>query len=150
MKDLAESPQTSDICLLLRAHGEQRWLIYEVVPVVRQLEQRDSLLDEELGAALAYLEVLQVEARRLAAETDAAYAELEAPAAGGDLSLHEKARRYHVAVWRLRRALDRRVGQLLAPAEHVPAERTAASNGAALAGSDGSGCGPILDRYASS
>ena len=31
----------SDICLLLRAHGEQRWLTPEVVPVLRQLEQRE-------------------------------------------------------------------------------------------------------------
>jgi hypothetical protein len=113
-------PQTADICLLLRAHGEQRWLIYEVVPVVRQLEQR-SLPEDQLGAALAYLEALQIEARLRAAETDAAYAELHAPGGGGDVSLHEKARRYHSAVRRLRDALAQRIDRLLAADSEVEA-----------------------------
>ncbi len=68
----------SDVCLLLRAHAEQRWLSLEVAPVLHQLRQRDSLPEEQLGAALAYLEVLWIEASQRAAETDAAYAELEA------------------------------------------------------------------------
>lgn len=114
-------PQTSDICLMLRAHGEQRWLIYELVPLVRQLEQPDSVAEDELGAAFAYLEALWIEARCRAAETDAAYAELEPPAAGGEISLHEKARRYHAAVRRLRTALAKRVERLLAAGSEVPA-----------------------------
>ena len=67
----------SDVCLLLRAHAEQRWLSLEVGPVLRQLQQRDELPEEQLGAALAYLEVLWIEAAQRAAETDAAYAQLE-------------------------------------------------------------------------
>ena len=73
-----ETSPPSDVCLLLRAHAEQRWLSLEVGPVLRQLQQRDWLPEEQLGAALAYLEVLWIEASQRAAETDAAYAELEA------------------------------------------------------------------------
>src|ERR1700736_2002660 len=92
---------TSDISLLLRAHAEQRWLCHEVLPVLRQLEQRDSLPEEQLGAALAYLEVLWIEASQRAAETDAASAELLAWAAAPDPPLHSKARSYHEAVVRV-------------------------------------------------
>jgi hypothetical protein len=105
---------TSDICLLLRAHAEQRWLCHEVLPVLRQLEQRDLLPDEQLGAALAYLEVLWIEASQRAAETDGAYAELEACAAYADPALHDKARGYHGAVLNLRKAIARHVAQLVA------------------------------------
>jgi hypothetical protein len=104
---------TSDICLLLRAHAEQRWLCHEVLPVMRQLEQRDSLPEEQLGAALAYLEVLWIEASQRAAETDAAYAELLACAARADPPLNKKARSYHGAVARLREAIARHVVQLV-------------------------------------
>ena len=105
---------TSDICLLLRAHAEQRWLCHEVLPVLRQLEQRDLLPEEQLGAALAYLEVLWIEASQRAAETDAAYAELEACAAYADPRLHHKARGYHGAVLNLRKAIASHVAQLVA------------------------------------
>src|ERR1700716_3192502 len=98
---------TSDICLLLRAHAEQRWLCHEVLPVVRQLEQSDLLPEEQLGAALAYLEVLWIEASQRAAETDTAYAELQACAAHADPRLHAKARSYHAAVLNLRKAIAR-------------------------------------------
>jgi uncharacterized membrane protein YgcG len=167
MTNLANSPETSDIRLLLRAHGEQRWLIYELVPVVRQLEQRDSLPEDQLGAALAYLEVLWIEARHRAFETDAAHAELEPPA-GGDVSLHEKARRYHAAVRRLRYALARRVHELLAAGSGV-SSNGATTNGATAnggsssnGGSSANGAGasatnggtparrPASDRYANS
>src|ERR1700724_3291106 len=113
MIDQHASPP-SDICLLLRAHAEQRWLTHEVVPVLRQLEQRDSLPEEQLGAALAYLEVLWIEASQRAAESDAAYAELEACAAYADPRLHHKARGYHGALLNLRKAIARRVSQLVA------------------------------------
>lgn len=76
-RDTDQSPP-SDVCLLLRAYAEQRWLSQEVGPVLHQLQQRDSLPEEQLGAALAYLEVLWIEASQRAAETDAAYAQLEA------------------------------------------------------------------------
>ncbi len=59
-----------DICLILRAHGEQRWLISEVVPLVRQLEQPGLIAEDQVGAALAYLEVLWLDACQRAAETD--------------------------------------------------------------------------------
>jgi hypothetical protein len=111
MIDLA-SP-TSDICLLLRAHAEQRWLCHEVLPVLRQLEQRDTLPEEQLGAALAYLEVLWIEASQRAAETDAAYAELLAWEAAPDPPLHKKARGYHGAVVRVREAIARHVVTLV-------------------------------------
>jgi hypothetical protein len=115
----------SDVSLLLRAHAEQRWLSREVVPVLRQLQQRESLPEEQVGAALAYLEVTWMEASRLAAETDGAYAELatagahprgdEATAqAGKEDALRAKARRYHASVRTLREAVGRNVGPLVA------------------------------------
>jgi hypothetical protein len=104
-----------DMCLLLRAHAEHRWLSREVLPVLRQLEQRDdSLPEEQLGAAFAYLEVLWIEASGRAAETDRAYAELDAFATNGDRALHANARSYHSAVHALRGAIARHVAQLLA------------------------------------
>src|SRR6266480_2424265 len=85
MIDHSPPDQTSDICLLLRAHAEQHWLIYELVPVVRELEQRDSAPDEDLAAALAYVEALWIEARMRAFETDAASAALRSPGSCPDL-----------------------------------------------------------------
>ena len=82
--------------------------------------------------SLAYLEALWIEARRRAAETEAAYEQLESPGAIADISVHHKARRYHAAVRRLRDALERRVDRLLACAAEVP------------------GRAPLADRYASS
>jgi hypothetical protein len=107
--DIAHPP---DICLILRAHGEQRWLVSKVVPVVRQLEQRELVPEDQVGAALAYLEVLWLDACGRAAETDAALAELDRRRADGDRILYEKARRYHAAVRRLRTAVGRRVTTL--------------------------------------
>src|SRR5271154_5679001 len=126
-----ETAPPSDVCLLLRAHAEQRWLSVEVAPVLRQLRQRDGLPEEQLGAALAYLEVLWIEASQRAAETDAAYAEFEAseraakaaaarakpedaPRDGGGWTLPSKARRYRVAVLTLRDVFGRQVAALLA------------------------------------
>jgi fructose-specific component phosphotransferase system IIB-like protein len=104
----------ADVCLLLRAHAEQRWLSREVVPVLRQLESIDELPEEQLGAALAYLEVTWLEATRHAAETDAAFAALEDAAPGARETLSAKARRYHAAVRLLREAAGRRVARLIA------------------------------------
>jgi hypothetical protein len=98
-----------DISLILRAHGEQLWLTAEVVPIVGQLEQRGAIPEDQIGAALAYLEVLWIDARSRAAETDGARAELEGDGAQHDRVLCEKALRYHAAVRRLRTALGRRV-----------------------------------------
>jgi hypothetical protein len=103
----------ADVCLLLRAHAEQHWLSQEVVPVLRQLVHRDSLPQEQFGAALAYLEVLWIEASGRAAETDAAYAELDCPGAAGDRALSDEARAYHTAVCGLRRAVAHNVEELV-------------------------------------
>jgi hypothetical protein len=126
MIDQSPSP-TSDICLLLRAHAEQRWLSHEVVPVLRQLEQRDSLPEEQLGAALAYLEVLWIEASQRAAETDTAYAELQVASLYGEPPLHHKARSYHGAVLNLREAITRHVVQLVSPVSDARSEDHAGS-----------------------
>jgi hypothetical protein len=128
----------SDVCLLLRAHAEQRWLSLEVGPVLHQLQHRDSLPEEQLGAALAYLEVLWIEASQRAAETDAAYAQLEASerAAGTDAAsaqpdaslakggwtMPSNARRYRVAVLTLRDVLGRQVAALIATPDDATCE----------------------------
>ena len=104
----------SDVCLLLRAYAEQRWLSREVVPVLRQLETPDELPEEQLGAALAYLEVTWLEASRHAAETDAALADLEAARLAAEEALPSKARRYHAAVRFLREAVGRHVDAFIA------------------------------------
>lgn len=106
-----DHPPPADVCLLLRAHAEARWLSAEVVPVLRELE-RDDLPGEQIGAARAYLEVLWLEARGRAAETDAARADLDVAGPGGEQAIHSNARRYHVAVRRLRTTIDRRVERL--------------------------------------
>lgn len=104
----------SDVCLLLRAYAEQRWLSREVVPVLRQLQTPDELPEEQLGAALAYLEVTWLEASRHAAETDAALADLEAARLATEEALPSKARRYHAAVRFLREAVGRHVDTFIA------------------------------------
>ncbi len=108
----ANPPATTDICLMLRAYGEQRWLLCEVAPLVAQLEQREDAVadDERLAAALEYLEAVWIDAHGLAAQTDGAYEQLE-PA--GD-SLQDAARRYRGAVRRQRAVIGARVEQLLA------------------------------------
>jgi len=113
--DLHPSPP-SDVCLLLRAHAEQRWLSRELLPALRRLEQRDSMPPEELAAAREHLEMLWIEASGRAAESDAAYAELDAASAlaRGDGSLSGWARGYHTAVRTLRYAVARHVAQLRA------------------------------------
>jgi hypothetical protein len=109
---------------------------------LRQLQQRDSLPEEQLGAALAYLEVLWIETSQRAAETDAAYAQLEAcePSATTDANggqagslddgggtLPSKARRYHAAVRTLREVLGRQVATLLAASDDGAVHRPASS-----------------------
>ncbi len=116
-----------DICLLLRVHGEQRWLVSKVIPALRQLEEPGVVEPDELDAALAYLEVLWLEAGFRATETDAAAAALRAaPAASRAAFLAEKANRYHAAVRRLRRAVDRRVSVLTVPAAETAGDFTGA------------------------
>ncbi|HEY7836404.1 MAG TPA: hypothetical protein VIB59_02990 [Solirubrobacteraceae bacterium] len=116
--------QPLDMCLLLRVHGEQRWLVSRVIPLLRQLEESGAIEPDELGPALAYLEVVWLEAGLRAAETDAAAAELHAAMRGRATVLSEKADRYHTAVRRLRHAVDRRVCVLTAPAPETAGETT--------------------------
>lgn len=109
-----QSNPPSDVCLLLRAYAEQRWLSREVVPVLRQLQTPEALPEEQLGAALAYLEVTWLEASRHAAETDAAFAALQDAAPDAEEALLSKARRYHAAVRFLREAVERHVDAFIA------------------------------------
>jgi hypothetical protein len=114
MYSMSENTHLSDpqdICLLLRAHCEQRWLIYEVLPVLRQLETPEAIPEDQLGAALAYLELLWLDARRRARETDGVFAALDADDHQHDPTLYEKARRYHAAVRRLRVAIGQRISE---------------------------------------
>ncbi len=100
----------SDIALLLRCHSEQRLLSREVIPVVRQIETGERLPEEQLPAAIAYLEVIWAEATALARAADAALGVLDADQG----KLPAKARRYHAAVRALRTVLARRVAALIA------------------------------------
>jgi len=131
MSDNFITSDPPDICLILRAHGEAQWLSSEIVPLVRQLEAQ-LVAEERIGAALAYLEVLWIDAAARAAETDAARDALDRTKHQRDRVLCEKARRYHSAVRRLRRALARRVAALTRTCE------------------DFSPQWPICDRHASS
>lgn len=101
----------SDVCLLLRADAEQCWLHREVIPVLHEVEARGRLADEQVGAALAYLEAMWDEAVIRARATDAAHASLGVRPDGGDGGLGAKAGRYHAAV----RALRELVGARVAP-----------------------------------
>jgi hypothetical protein len=120
-----------DVTLLLRAHSEQRWLSREVIPVVRQIETGERLPEEQLPAALAYLEVIWAEAVGLARASDAALRRLELfeidprpPSPGANEPLRARARRYHATVSALREAARRRVAIALA----VPAPGYLASS----------------------
>ncbi len=112
-----------DVCVLLRTHAEQHWLTREVVPLLRELQHGDPLPEEELGAPLAYLEALWIEACRRALETDAAFAELAPASTPRDRahapqdSLQDQARRYHGAVRALRLGLADQVARLIATAD---------------------------------
>ncbi len=120
MSHSSDHSPPSDVYLLLRAHAEQRWLTREVLPVLRQLQAPGELPEEQLGAALAYLEVTWFEAVRLAAETDAAFANMEAASPDTNEALSSKARRYHAAVRTLRDAIAEHVTGLVdAPCDFV-------------------------------
>jgi hypothetical protein len=114
MTEHVDSSTPPDICLVLWAHAEQLWLSSQVVPVLIELEHPTSIPEDQLGAALAYLEVLWIDASRRAAHTEAAHAQLEGAATNGDRALHQKARTYHAAVRDQRRAVSRRVARALA------------------------------------
>ncbi len=122
---------TPEVSLLLRAHSEQRWLSREVVPVVRQIATREGLPEEQLGAALAYLEVIWCEAVTRAGDTDKALTCLDLSLPAPDCkALARRARRYRAAVLVLREAVAQHVARLLlaAPIEDYWAESTASSS----------------------
>jgi hypothetical protein len=113
-----------EVSLLLRAHAEQHWLSREVAPVARQIETGECpdsgelLPAEQLPAALAYLEVIWIEAVRRAGDSDGALTRLDlslpSPSSSPEsMALAARARRYHAAVLALREALSRRVAALL-------------------------------------
>jgi hypothetical protein len=121
-----DSAYSFDVCLLLRAHGEQLWLTTEVMPVLEELEPPCSVPQEQLGAAFAYLEVLSLDAAQRARATDTAFAAMVASPETAGRSFRVEAHRYHAAVRVLREALARRVVALTRsaarhPAEHQPA-----------------------------
>jgi hypothetical protein len=125
MQDAAPTTTSPpDILLLLRVHGEQRWLCSKVVPLLRALEQDDSIPLEDLGAAISYLEVMWLEAGLRAATTDAAASALEQSSEGCSVVLSAKARRYHAAVCRLRQAVDGRVRAQTRPDAPARAEES--------------------------
>jgi hypothetical protein len=129
MTDATTQPSATpaDIRLLLRAHAEQRWLIAKVIPLLRQLEQAHTPAVEDLDAALAYLEVLWLEAGLRASVTDAAARELKDACQGACPQLADRAARYHATVHRLRSAVDLRVRALTAPRALPAAEEPASS-----------------------
>lgn len=108
----ADTTQPPDICLLLRIHGEQRWLISKVEPLLCQLERPSAIDEDEIVPALAYLEVVWLESGLRAAATDAAFAALDPSDTRCSAILYENACRYHAAVQRLREAIDARVRDL--------------------------------------
>ena len=91
--------------------------------VAHEVEQRDEISEQQIATALAYLEVLWIEACSRARETESARVELDA-LGSFDQALVEKAHRYHAAVRRLRDTLELRVCRLLAvPDELSPSRR---------------------------
>jgi hypothetical protein len=108
MPNSLDSSIPSDIRLLLRADAEQCWLHREVIPVLRQVETHEHLPDEQVGAALAYLEAMWNEATLRAQETDAAHNHLCSRSDQHE-TLSHPASRYHAAVRELRGILAERV-----------------------------------------
>jgi hypothetical protein len=127
MNSMTDTDHPPDICLLLRVHAEQRWLANKVTPILRQLEQPGAIDEDDLGSALAYLEVLWLEAGLRATETDAAFGKLERAGEQSSLVISEKARRYHAAVRRLRETIARRVRSLTLPLEELSSHEAANS-----------------------
>ncbi len=112
---LSSDSSPADICLLLRAHGEHRWLTSQLLPVVRELETPGYVGEADMGAALAYLEVLTLDASRRASRTETALAALRSPETIHDRLFQSEVRRYHAAVRVLREDASRRIALLTAP-----------------------------------
>jgi hypothetical protein len=115
MSSTKETAHPPDISLLLRVYGEQRWLLCEVLPVLREAESAGAISEDDLPAALAYLEMLWSQAARLAAQTDSAAVVLDPADTRCSQILVAKAQRYHAAIRRLRVGMATRVKHLTAP-----------------------------------
>ncbi|HEX4838476.1 MAG TPA: hypothetical protein VFV03_08145 [Solirubrobacteraceae bacterium] len=113
MSQSFDSTLPSDIRLLLHADAEQCWLHREVIPVLRQVETCEQLPDEQVGAAIAYLEATWNEATLRARATDAAHAHL-CSRYGRHEKLSGAAGRYHTAVRVLRGIVAQRVTPIVA------------------------------------
>jgi hypothetical protein len=132
----------SDIRLLLRADAEQHWLHREVLPVLRHLEAPEQLPEEEVGAALAYLEAMWDEAMARALETDAAHSCLSARSGQGE-ALAGPAGRYHAAVRALRGIVAERVTPFVEPSFELGQSDTATgSGGVRIKDTRPNGCAP--------
>jgi hypothetical protein len=114
MSSSFESSLPSDICLLLRADAEQCWLHREVIPVLCEVETPGELAEEQVGAALVYLEAMWSEATLRARETDAAYSHLHSRGRAR-AALADPAGRYHAAVRVLREIVAERVTPFVEP-----------------------------------
>ena len=101
----------SDMCLLLRAYAEQRWITSELLPVVRELESPEQIPKSSSERRSPIWSCCGWTPAGGRPETDAA---LEALGAGAGYSpvLSERARRYHAAVRRLRASVEERVRRI--------------------------------------
>jgi hypothetical protein len=131
----------SDIGLLLRADAEQSWLHREVLPVLRHLEAPEQLPEEEVGAALAYLEAMWNEATARALETEEAYSCLCAHSERGE-TLAGPAGRYHAAVKALRGIVAKRVTPFVEPSLELDGCDTETSDVLRLKDTRSNGCAP--------
>ena len=132
----------SDIRLLLRADAEQHWLYREVLPVLRDLEALEQLPEEEVGAALAYLEAMWDEALVRAQETDAAHGWMSARSEQSE-TLAGPAGRYHTAVKALRRVVAKRVTPFVEPSPELDECGAAtAADGLRIKDARPNGCAP--------
>jgi hypothetical protein len=131
MSNSFESSLPSDIRLLLRADAEQCWLHREVIPVLREVETLGEVPEEEIGAALAYLEAMWSEATSRARETDAAHTHLRSCEQHPE-ALADPADRYHAAVCLLREIVAERVTPFVEPDLDFDASRRHASGARVL------------------
>jgi hypothetical protein len=123
-----EAPLPSDIQLLLRADAEQCWLHREVIPVLEQIETHEELAEEQVGAALAYLEAMWNEAMVRARTTDAAQSHLCSRDEHRE-ALTVPASRYHAAVRVLRGIVADRVTPFVASAAELEQRQSRAAGG---------------------
>jgi hypothetical protein len=128
MSTSSKTSLPSDIRLLLRADAERCWLHREVLPVLREVEAPGETSEEEVGAALAYLEAMWSEATSRARETDAAHTHLSSRE-GQSEALAGSASRYHAAVRVLRRIVADRVTPFVESELDFDAGRSQADNG---------------------